>query len=686
MDTNDKMKTENMAEATVMALFRSAVFVYYVDVQHDWFKRVRTSDTINYEANDEGVYSKAQENFAKKYIPSEYIANYQLKTSCQYIRNCLSNTEPEYRIEVPVVSGRHTYWLNVYLTMIDMANGMPHHVVLSARDVTKEHLENERKQRLIDDLRNQITTAGLDDISQQNHELLAQNQELAAFNVEILESRDNYISLANEMQEAFTTVNDKKDVVHKALMHIADFVYFVDVTTGMLVDYSLKDENLKTLGLLFKDTPCNYNSFMQRISHVLSLKGVNYSYSDFETYDHSTGWTTEHLQELFDRGITTAEIEFYNEAGDTYFRLLGLLHEDERTHHILVTAIGTDVTQQRRRELDEQRQLREAREIAEHSAAMLEEKQQELEEKHEQLEQVYNEMRATNNVISGLKAIFNSCYYVDTVADKFIEIKSNDITRRLFSSNGKVRESILNYIRTEILPEHWSKLYAFADMSNIRQATFNMPFLSVEFETVSSGWVRGYIVPTQFNKDGMLTHFLYVSELIDEEKRVQAHLKRVAETDGLTGIANRTYGEYRIREYLQRHHIGAFGILDCDDFKGINDTYGHSVGDKVLIAVANAMNEALGTDALVMRLGGDEFAFYMPNCDNTAIVEYAITRLFTILDTCKIPELGEHRVTISIGAILYEGAVNTSFVDIYKEADKKLYMSKAFKGINKLTI
>ena len=82
--------------------------------------------------------------------------------------------------------------------------------------------------------------------------------------------------------------------------------------------------------------------------------------------------------------------------------------------------------------------------------------------------------------------------------------------------------------------------------------------------------------------------------------------------DALTKICNRGYGEAQIEKLLKAKKNGMFLLFDVDKFKHINDTYGHSIGDEVLIQVADALKQTFEQAGVCMRLGGDEFAVYAP--------------------------------------------------------------------------
>ena len=161
-------------------------------------------------------------------------------------------------------------------------------------------------------------------------------------------------------------------------------------------------------------------------------------------------------------------------------------------------------------------------------------------------------------------------------------------------------------------------------------------------------------------------------------------LKRIGLTDPLTGVNNRRFFDQRLLEEVaraQRHAMPlACLLLDIDRFKNINDTYGHQVGDQVLIEAASLMRAQLRGSDLLARYGGEEFMALLTHTDCGAALEIA-ERIRTALAAHEflIPGQGNLRVTLSIGVALLEAPCT----DIQEEAmrlvacaDQALYAAK----------
>lgn len=151
-----------------------------------------------------------------------------------------------------------------------------------------------------------------------------------------------------------------------------------------------------------------------------------------------------------------------------------------------------------------------------------------------------------------------------------------------------------------------------------------------------------------------LLFFLLAATVVSIMAGQTLRLRTLAREDGLTGIPNRRafFGALaRALEWGRRHGTPwVLGYLDVDDFKRINDTLGHGVGDAVLRTVARTMREGLRRVDVVARLGGDEFALLLPETEADR-AELVVNKLMVSLREAMAREGWE--VTFSIGVITF---------------------------------
>jgi diguanylate cyclase (GGDEF)-like protein len=167
-----------------------------------------------------------------------------------------------------------------------------------------------------------------------------------------------------------------------------------------------------------------------------------------------------------------------------------------------------------------------------------------------------------------------------------------------------------------------------------------------------------------------------LAEEIDRREQLEAKLRRLADVDGLTGVASRRAlmeaGE-RLQISVGRH--AAVVALDVDHFKNINDRYGHTVGDKVLAAVGETLRKSCRPADVVGRIGGEEFAIILPDTSLQEATEIASRLRERLAATAvRLPELGGVAVTASLGVAGFTPA--ESFASVLARADAGLYEAK----------
>ncbi|MEN3372146.1 diguanylate cyclase [Dechloromonas sp. ZS-1] len=186
-----------------------------------------------------------------------------------------------------------------------------------------------------------------------------------------------------------------------------------------------------------------------------------------------------------------------------------------------------------------------------------------------------------------------------------------------------------------------------------------------------------------YDDEGRLIAVVETLRDMTEQKLAQIALQRLAERDGLTGIANRRRFDDSLElEFLraQREQRPLSLILaDVDFFKRYNDHYGHQEGDACLKQVASALESASfrPTD-LVARYGGEEFAILMPYTDEagaTAVAERVVEQVRRLGLAHAASEAASH-VTVSLGVVTLLPEEQHSSADLLKAADQALYAAK----------
>lgn len=176
--------------------------------------------------------------------------------------------------------------------------------------------------------------------------------------------------------------------------------------------------------------------------------------------------------------------------------------------------------------------------------------------------------------------------------------------------------------------------------------------------------------------DGIPSFYSIGIDITKERKQIEK-LQHISEKDALTGIYNRAETERQIKKYFEKNLnvMGALFMIDTDNFKQINDTEGHMIGDIVLTEMASGMKKIMRDSDVVGRIGGDEFTIFMKNISSVKDAEKKAEELLYMFRHLFQKEKSFLKVTCSIGIAIYPKD-GTTFKEIYARADKALYQAK----------
>ena len=164
----------------------------------------------------------------------------------------------------------------------------------------------------------------------------------------------------------------------------------------------------------------------------------------------------------------------------------------------------------------------------------------------------------------------------------------------------------------------------------------------------------------------------FLTEL-KSDSRSMSKLQNDAEKDLLTGVYNKLSTEKYIREYMEKGgSSGLFYIIDLDDFKKINDNYGHAFGDEVLKTVGKRLITEFRATDIIGRLGGDEFCVFLKDLANEEEKNVQIERMAKVFKDIYAGEHVKYNPTASIGGAEFPKYGKT-FEEIYRAADSALY-------------
>ncbi|NMP28145.1 sensor domain-containing diguanylate cyclase [Rahnella sp. SAP-1] len=166
-----------------------------------------------------------------------------------------------------------------------------------------------------------------------------------------------------------------------------------------------------------------------------------------------------------------------------------------------------------------------------------------------------------------------------------------------------------------------------------------------------------------------------LAEVVEDEFRIIA----LATIDSLTGICNRRsfsmIAEETLRKAKKRKKKFSISLIDLDNFKRINDTWGHSEGNAALIAFSNILDDLAHDHNIIARLGGDEFGILLPD---TAIrgANKFINDLSAALASYNMTSNKPHKLSFSAGTVEFDEKKHQTLGEMLKDADDRMYLVK----------
>jgi len=244
---------------------------------------------------------------------------------------------------------------------------------------------------------------------------------------------------------------------------------------------------------------------------------------------------------------------------------------------------------------------------------------------------------------------------------------------------GEPRESIVGKTAFDILSKPMAEIVTKEDndLLRLRDGLF-LDARLLSMRTLKNRYLTSRRIGIR-DKNGEPSYIINVVEDVTERRRADEKIAHMAHYDALTDLPNRTLFHERIQSELEKvDHGGKFALLyiDIDEFKGINDSLGHHVGDELLKTIANRIRGCLQPDDMVARLGGDEFAVIRTGIDGSADVLAFVTQIQEAIRQPYYYLSHQLSTDASIG-IAMAPQDGTNLDQLLKNADLAMYSAKA---------
>ncbi|WP_419149680.1 putative bifunctional diguanylate cyclase/phosphodiesterase [Pseudoalteromonas 'SMAR'] len=293
---------------------------------------------------------------------------------------------------------------------------------------------------------------------------------------------------------------------------------------------------------------------------------------------------------------------------------------------------------------------------------------QALEENWQEQAIVTDKLRQRQAFIDGIFSALPDLFFIIDKEGKIIEYHAGEAQDLYIEP-----DSFINQTMAEVLPKHVAKQFNQAINSSTRYHSMTQLEYSLDFNGQSKLFeARLSPIPN--------TDLLVIAvRNITEKKRQEEVILHHAFYDTLTDLPNRFLALERLSQLLldaeRNKEVAVVFFIDLDDFKKINDSLGHEVGDKVLIAAGNRLSQSLRKQDTVARLGGDEFIVLMGGFKSVAAVTPVAEKLVKQFQQPLAVMGREFNISISLGVAVYPDDARTP-TDMLSHADTAMYSAK----------
>jgi len=283
--------------------------------------------------------------------------------------------------------------------------------------------------------------------------------------------------------------------------------------------------------------------------------------------------------------------------------------------------------------------------------------------------------------LRSISNIYVTMYHADLQTGMYVELRNDVDALKPFGSMGQNVENMLHLGAIQTVDgDFLAAAQKFLDIKTLPARLQGKTTITHEFLSQNGMWCRARYVNVDFEKKNELPRYvIFAVENITEQKKREKQLISQAETDAMTGLYNRSGGVSKIKEMLHDGKNGMLCLFDVDKFKHVNDTFGHQTGDKVIIAVADAMRKTFRDGDVLLRLGGDEYMVFLNKVTTEELGSIAIGRFFAELGKTVIEGHEDYKISVSLGATFFKGG-KVDFDELYKQADACTYDSKKIEG------
>lgn len=275
-------------------------------------------------------------------------------------------------------------------------------------------------------------------------------------------------------------------------------------------------------------------------------------------------------------------------------------------------------------------------------------------------------------ILSNMSRIYYSMHLIDFSTNSAVEYTTRMGGAKLGTKYNEAQQMVQNFIKETASPVFLQAMLNFVDGNTIIERMKGKKIITEDFLSQSGNWFRASFISILSDKSDNVIKAIFTIQNVDEEKNREAVLVQKSTTDELTGTFNRRAYEEDLKD-LQINDDFEYIEFDINELKNANDTIGHEAGDEMIKTASKYMNEYFGEFGRIYRTGGDEFVGIL-KADKTAL-EKAKSKFDEKINSWSGKLV--NRLSVSYGCVSSKEQNWNNLFEITKEADKRMYQSKA---------
>ena len=282
------------------------------------------------------------------------------------------------------------------------------------------------------------------------------------------------------------------------------------------------------------------------------------------------------------------------------------------------------------------------------------------------------EMDEKIGLLDSMAEIYDNVNLINFIDSTEMSLRDKERLKHGIDLRQQTHTLMNQRLKNNVLPDQLESFLQFTDIKTVRSRLSHKKIISADFIDINAGWFRAQYITVDATLDGIPNVVIYTTRNVDEEKRREEHLIRVAMTDELTGLYNKRCYEEDLAEY-RLHDPGDGFVLfavDVNGLKKVNDSYGHAAGDELIKGAATCLLSAVGSQGKVYRTGGDEFVALVLSDDPEAICKTVSAK------SKEWRGIYSDEMALSVGYASHAENKGMNVDELEKKADAEMYAAK----------